>query len=189
MSDGPHRSLPMRRPWKELAKRGDQCTYDSEQVAEAATIALVSDFRKEVTWSMINALKSIFGGLDNSLRIPEIAIQQLKDLRSETAGSVFARNAVEWSIQLVNEGRLEPDAVFVAIGLAAKARGFACARQIHEHVLRATNKSRADGMTSRVTNAIGGLSESSLGSLLMNREGAAQRRIKSNNNLDAGVPL
>ncbi len=69
MSDGPHRSLPMRKPWKELAKRGDQSTYDSEQVAEAATRALVSDFRNEVSWSLINDLKSIFGGLDVKSRL------------------------------------------------------------------------------------------------------------------------
>ncbi|MES2741321.1 MAG: hypothetical protein V4754_10270 [Pseudomonadota bacterium] len=189
MSDGPHRSLPMRKPWKELAKRGDQSTYDSEQVAEAATRALVSDFRNEVSWSLINDLKSIFGGLDNSLRIPEIAVQQLQDLKGAAAGSVFARNAIEWSIQLVNEGRLEPDAVYVAIGLAAKARGFANTRQIHEHVLRQTNQNRADGVTARLKSVIGGLSESSLGSILMNRQDAGQGRLSKSSSLDAGVPL
>lgn len=189
MSDGPHRSLPMRRPWKELVKRGDQCTYDPEQVAEAATNALASDFRKEVSWPLINALKSIFGGLDNSLRIPEIAVQQLQALRSLAGGSVFGRNAIEWSIELVNEGRLENDAVYVAIGLAAKARGFANARQIHEHVLRSTNQTRANGVTARLNSAIGGLSESSLGSTLMSRQSAGKTRLSKSISLDAGVPL
>lgn len=189
MSDGPHRSLQMRKPWKELAKRGDQPIYDPEQVAQAATIALASDFRNEVPWSLINALKSIFGGLDNSLQLPEIAIQQLQDLKKSAPGSVFARNAIEWSIQLVNEGRLKPDTAYVAIGLAAKARGFANTRQIHEHVLRETNQTRADGVTARLTTAIGGLSESSLGSILMNQHSARQSRLTKNDSLDAGVPL
>jgi hypothetical protein len=189
MSDGPHRSLPMRKPWKELAKRGDQCVYDAEQVTEAATSALVSDFRNEVPWSLINALKSIFGGLDNSLRLPEIAIQQLHDLKSLAPGSVFARNAIEWSIQLVNEGRLELDAVYVAIGLAAKARGYANTRQIQEHVLRKTNQNRADSVAARLKSAIEGLSEGSLGSILMNRQSAGQRRLSKSSSLDAGVPL
>ena len=189
MSDGPHRSLPMRRPWKELAKRGDQCTYDSEQVAEAATHALASDFRNEVSWALIDALKSVFGGRDNSLRLPEIAILQLHDLRTLAGGSVFGRNAIEWSIQLINEGRLEADAVYDAIGLAAKVRGFANTRAIHEHVLRETNQIRADGVTARLNRAIGELSESSLGSMLMDRQRGGPIRLKKSISIDEGVSL
>jgi hypothetical protein len=179
----------MRKPWKELAKRGDQSTYDSEQVTKAATTALASDFKNEVSWSLINALKSIFAGHDNSLMLPEIAIQQLYDLRSLAAGSVFGSNAVEWSIQLVNEGRLEPNAVYDAIGLAAKARGFANTRQIQEHVLRKTNQHRADGVAARLNNAINGLSESQLGTILLDRQQTRSRRLKKSTSLDEGVPL
>lgn len=189
MSDGPHRSLPMRKPWKELAKRGDQSTYDSEQVAEAATSALASDFKNEVSWSLINALKSIFAGLDNSLMLSEIAIQQLCDLRPLAAGSVFGSNAVEWSIQLINEGCFEPNAVYDAIGLAAKARGFANTRSIQEHVLRETNQHRANGVATRLNNAINGLSEKSLGALLLERQPTRSRRLKKSTSLDEGVPL
>jgi hypothetical protein len=189
MSDGPHRSLPMRRPWKELAKRGDQSTYDPAQVAEAATNALASDFKNEVSWSLISALKSIFAGKDNSLLLPEIALHQLHELTGLAAGSVFGRNAVAWSIQLVNEGRLEANAVFEAIGLAAKARGLANTRAIQEHVLRETNQHRAEGVAARLNSAINGLSESGLGSLLMDRQHAGDRQLKKNTSLDEGVPL
>lgn len=189
MSDGPHRSLPMRKPWKELAKRGDQSTYDSGQVAEAAASALASDFKNEVSWTLINALKSIFAGLDNSLMIPEIAIQQFCDLRSLAAGSVFGSNAVEWSIQLVNEGRFDSNAVYDAIGLAAKARGFANARSIQEHVLRKTNQHRAEGVAARLNSAINGLSEAKLGAILLDRQPARKRRLKKSTSLDEGVPL
>lgn len=49
MSDGPHRSLPMRKPWRELAMRGDKAAYSASEVAEAATNALASDFKMEVS--------------------------------------------------------------------------------------------------------------------------------------------
>lgn len=189
MSDGPHRSLPMRKPWKELAKRGDQCAYDSEQVAAAATSALASDFKNEVSWSLISALKSVFQGQDNSLMLPEIAVKQLEDLRGLAAGSVFGRNAVEWSIELVNEGRLEPNAVYEAIGLAAKDRGFANTRAIHEHVLRETNPQRAAGVAARLNSAIGGLPEGRLGSMLMERRPSGTRRLRKSTSVDEGVPL
>lgn len=189
MSDGPHRSLPMRKPWKELAKRGDQCIYDSVQVAEAATQALASDFKNEVSWSLINILKSIFEGLGNSLRLPEIAIQQLEEVRVSAAGSVFGRNAIEWSIQLVNEGRLEPNAVYEAIGLAAKQRGYANTRAIQEHVLRKTNQHRAEGVAARLHSAISGLSERELGTTLVDRQVTGVGRLKKRTSLDEGVPL
>src|SRR5665213_1002851 len=104
MSDGPHRSLPMRKPWRELAKRGDQGTYDAEQVAEAAAGALASDFKNEVKWSLIDALKSAFTGRDNSLGLVEIGLQELEAAKALAAGSVFGMNAVAWSIELITEG-------------------------------------------------------------------------------------
>lgn len=35
MSDGPHRSLPLRHAWKELAKRADKKAFDCQDVIDA----------------------------------------------------------------------------------------------------------------------------------------------------------
>ena len=40
MSDGPHRSLPMRRGWKHVAERGDKPAFTTEDIAEAIVPAL-----------------------------------------------------------------------------------------------------------------------------------------------------
>ncbi len=189
MSDGPHRSLPMRRPWRELAKRGDQRTYDFEQVAEAATHALASDFKNEVSAALISALKDVFIRKDNSLGLPEIALHQLDEAKAFAAGSVFGMNAVAWSIQLVHEGRLDKDALYDAVGLAAKERGFANARSVEEHYLRKSNQRRADGVSSRLNSAIAGLSESKLGSMLVDPQPAAGRRLRKRTDLNEGVRL
>lgn len=47
MSDGPHRSLPMRKGWKKLAERGDGRLHTAEQVREAVPLALADDWRAE----------------------------------------------------------------------------------------------------------------------------------------------
>lgn len=189
MSDGPHRSLPMRKPWRELAKRGDQGTYDAEQVAEAAAGALVSDFKNEVKWSLIDALKSIFTGRDNSLRLPEIALQELEAAKVLAAGSVFGMNAVAWGIELISEGRFGLDAYYDAIGLAAKERGFANVRSVEEHYLRESNQRRSDNVSKRLHTAISSLSEGRLGSMLVAPELARPQRLKKKIHLDEGVPL
>jgi hypothetical protein len=189
MSDGPHRSLQMRRAWKELAKRGDQRTYDSDQVAEAATHALASDFKNEVSATLVSALKNVFTRRDNSLGLPEIALQQLDEAKALAAGSVFGMNAVAWSIQLVHENRVDKDALYEAVGLAAKERGFANTRSVEEHYLRQSNQRRADGVSARLQSAISALSEGKLGSMLVDPPPTAARGPRKRTDLNDGVPL
>lgn len=189
MSDGPHRSLRMRKAWKELAKRGDQLTYDAEQVGEAASHALASDFKNEVSAPLVSALKDVFTGRDNSLGLREIALQQLEDAKALAAGSVFGMNAVAWSIQLVHEGRQGKEALYEAVGLAAKERGFANTRSVEEHYLRESSQRRADGVAARLQNAISGLSESKLGSMLVDPQPAAARGPRKKTSVNDGVPL
>jgi hypothetical protein len=187
MSDGPHRSLPMRRAWKELAKRGDESAYEAEQVADAAKHALASDFRKEVSYAVVKALKDVFSGVDNSLGIPELALQQLEHARTLAAGSVFGLNAVAWSIHLVHEGRLDDSAFHEAVGFAAKERGFANARQIEEHYVRKSDQHRAGGVAFRVNSAIASLPEQQLGLALLAPKPGGTSLKKSG--LNDGVPL
>jgi hypothetical protein len=189
MSDGPHKSLPMRQAWKQLAKRGDQRTYDSEQVAEAAVHAIAGDFKNEVSGALINALKDVFIRKGNSLGLPEIALHQLDEAKALAAGSVFGMNAVAWSIQLVDEGRLNKDALYEAVGLAAKERGFANLRSVEEHYLRESNQRRADAVSARLTCAISRLPDGKLGSMLVDPQPAAARGPRKRTNLNDGVPL
>ncbi len=189
MSDGPHRSLPMRKPWKALAMRGDQHVYADEQVAEAATNALASDFKNEVKWSLIDALKAVFTGRDNSLGLREIALQELEEARALAAGSVFGRDAVEWGVVLIKEGKFGLDAFHEVVGLAAKMRGFANARSVEEHYLRESNQRRASHVSKRIHSAISSLSEIQLGSMLASPGSAKTQHLKKHTQIDEGVPL
>jgi hypothetical protein len=179
----------MRKAWKDLAMRGDQGTYDAEQVAEAAASALASDFKNEIKWSLVDTLKSIFTGRDNSLRLHEIALQELEDAKGLAAGSVFGMNAVAWSIELITEGKFGLDAFHEAIGLAAKVRGFANVRQVEEHYLRKSNQRRADHVSMRLSRAIANFSAGRLGSMLVSDQSGGARRPRKKTNLDEGVPL
>lgn len=189
MSDGPHRSLKLRKPWKELAKRGDQSVYDVDQVAAAATDALASDFKNEVKWSVIDSLKAIFTGRDNSLMLSEIALQELEDAKVLAAGSVFGMNAVAWSAELINDGRFGLDAFHEAIGLAAKMRGFANVRSIEEHYLRESNHRRAGYVGKRLHDAISSFSEGQLGLMLVAPESTRTQPSSKMTQIDDGVPL
>jgi hypothetical protein len=189
MSDGPHRSLPMRKAWKELAKRGDKRAYDAAQVSEAVPYALASDWKNEVSPRLITALKNVFAGQGNSLRMAEIAIDQLEAAKSLAAGSVFGMSAVSWSIQLVHEGRTDREALYEAVGLAAKERGFAGTRQVEEHYLRESTERRADGVRTRLESAVSGLSPREFGAQLIDAQSPPQMTPKKRSDINDGVPL
>jgi hypothetical protein len=189
MSDGPHRSLPLPKLWKELTKRADQQAYGLAEIAEAAANALAGDLKNEVKWALLDALKSIFIGRDNSLESPEIALQELEIAKKLAAGSVFGRNAVAFSIELINAGNFGLDAFYEAIGAAAKHRAFASIKSVEEHYVREASQKRATNVKARLQSAISGLSENRLGLLLAKRESAISRSTRKKTNIDEGVPL
>ncbi len=163
MSDGPHRSLKLQKPWRELAKRADQDAYDTAQITEATIHAVASDFKMEVNWSLTTALKAVFSGFDNSLGMREIALAQLEDAKALSAASVFGTNLVQWCIALIHEGKFGIEAFYEAVGLAAKDRCHANIRSIEEHYLRDSNQQRADRVGKRLQSVISTFSEAQFG--------------------------
>lgn len=56
MSDGPHRSLPLPTHWKKFAERVYKPAFPLLEMTDAATDALLRDFRKEVPHSLLEEL-------------------------------------------------------------------------------------------------------------------------------------
>ena len=77
MSDGPHRSLEMRRSWKKLAERADNNVSTQEDVREALEMALERDWRLEVPVILYRRVESILHDTQISL----FGIKWWNDLR------------------------------------------------------------------------------------------------------------
>ena len=58
MSDGPHRSLPMRPWWRQVALRADKSAFEVAECAEALTVALEREFAEELRPSFLQGLRS-----------------------------------------------------------------------------------------------------------------------------------
>ena len=56
MSDGPHRSLPMRRPWKTVAECADNAAFEVDEIREAIVPALEQDCRREMRREFLDGL-------------------------------------------------------------------------------------------------------------------------------------
>ena len=53
MSDGPHRSLPMRPRWKKVAEYAGNEAFPLEDICDAIVVAVEWDWRKDVSPGLV----------------------------------------------------------------------------------------------------------------------------------------
>ena len=132
MSDGPHRSLPMRRHWKELAKRLENSSYTPEEIDEAWLSALKKDFR-EVPLSETRAI--LVGNGQGSL-FKENRAAQIDSVRQSCRGSVVGDTLIDCVIETDANGLTGNSALHHALTNALEAHVRTHHRQIEEHYYR-----------------------------------------------------
>jgi hypothetical protein len=59
MSDGPHKSLPMKRSWRRVAECADKRSFTVEEVARALAPALEQDCRDELRPEFVRSLRRV----------------------------------------------------------------------------------------------------------------------------------
>ena len=59
MSDGPHRSLPLRRAWKKVCEIADGRAHALEEVVERIPAALAADAKGEISEGLLRSLRRI----------------------------------------------------------------------------------------------------------------------------------
>jgi len=59
MSDGPHRSLPMKRNWKSVAERADNRSFGVDDISTAMIPALAGDCQDEIRPGLIDRVRGI----------------------------------------------------------------------------------------------------------------------------------
>lgn len=187
MSDGPHRSLPMRPAWRGLAARADNSNHTREEIADALARAVRSDFRNEVSPGHISALRRIFDRDANSLGMPEIALAQLREAAPLASGSVFGHKLQEWATIAASEGRLNLDSFHEAVCNAALESTHAGIRQTSEHYVRKSTERRATKVERRMRDAAAKLNSFTLGASLL--APTDLKRSLRRAGLDVGVPI
>jgi hypothetical protein len=56
MSDGPHKSLPMRPGWKKVAECASKEAFTSNEVCEAINAAIAQDYQKDISPDFIASI-------------------------------------------------------------------------------------------------------------------------------------
>jgi hypothetical protein len=151
MSDGPHRSLPMRQAWRNLAERADRCAFEPEQVADAVPDALGDDWREEGCDAVVREVRAALGdGRQPSLFAGEKQdmIDALKKLSG--AGYQLRRLVLDAVAQAVDDGFTGTDALVEGAANALAIRCGAGVRQVEEHYLRKSTDNRAANVRQRI---------------------------------------
>lgn len=190
MSDGPHKTLPMRPAWRRVAKRGDISTFAPDQVSAALIPALQKDCQAETTGTFLDDLVNLCLGQDTSLFKDDIG-SQLETLRAE-AGPGLGRKILDEAIRFAAGGEQGTNIAVRALNSALTDRAVKGARQVEEHYLRESTNPRAARVRDRIHGAIGlsgdaieGLTYNILG---LGKERSAIRPVKQQG-LDDGVSL
>ncbi len=182
MSDGPHRSLPMRPGWKRVAERAHNRNYEPSQVQEALLLALVNDCRIELSDSFVSSFYGAYGTL-----LKEDLPNQLEGLRG-AAGAGLGRTVLDYAIQLVVSGETGADAAEHALRNALTDRAARCARQVEEHYRRTLKNRSTLDIRGRIEKAITGI-EGLARQVLKLEPKTLKRTPSKHQGLDDGVPL
>lgn len=149
MSDGPHRSLPMRRPWQRVAERADKQSYTPEEISRALEPALEQDCRDEVRPDFLNSLRRV---VEEPSLFRETVTAGIEALQAQ-AGAGLERGIIDrvsflcaLSPSDIDGLAVMKEAVKGALQNAANQRG----RQVEEHFVRETSSPRAINVRERL---------------------------------------
>jgi hypothetical protein len=194
VSDGPHRSLKMRRPWQNVAEYADNPGFSPEEVGDALSVALANDWKTDIPPKVAQQVGVLLNEPQASL-FSETRVQQLEALRPQMTGEL-GHLLIDHSIFYVTH-RVPTDGIpsdqdaSAAVGADVlrhwSARG---ARQVEEHYIRKSSQVHARDIRTRLEQSIARAVTGSLGrQLLGGGVVKAPLAIRRRTGIDDGVPL
>ena len=187
MSDGPHKSLNMRRGWKQFAERADKKAYAPEEVCDAIPKALEQDWRAEVPDRLSRQIRTIMGDRQSSL-FGDQRIEKLEALRSGISGHPLGGVLLDCAIQTAANGKTGDEAVTEAASAALTDRAARGIRQVEETYCRESTHNRAMKVRQRMESGIARADISAIAGGLIGTDRAVQPRTPAKKtDLDDGV--
>jgi hypothetical protein len=189
MSDGPHKSLPMRGGWKKFAERADKAAFEPEQVASAAVPALEDDWQEDVAPNL-GALRQIVGDACQLTLFGSANTAALEELKRLNPGNSLWRAVVDGVAQAVAGGQTGDEALLNGATAALLDRGARAIRQVEEHYLRRAGENRALNVRTRMEDGMSRAPVETLGRRMLGFDpGTAPQQPEKLQGLDDGVRL
>ena len=189
MSDGPHRSLPMRPGWKKLAERAGNAASSAEEVRDAVPAALEGDWHKEIQGSLVREVRKILSDSQTDFFYNQ-RTEKLELLQKEAAGYPLAVLFLTYATQAVAGGLSGDKALEEAASQALADCATRGARQVEEHYYRKATQSHAADVRRRIESGIEGSDIAMITRRLVGIDKSEQpQRSAKRTGLDDGVQL
>jgi hypothetical protein len=188
MSDGPHKSLPMRAGWKKFAERADKAAFEPDQVAQAAIPALEGDWEEEVA-PHLAALRNVLGDNRQRSLFGNANTAELEAMKRLNPGNSLWRAVVDDVARAVAAGRTGEQALLEGAANALLDRGARGARQVEEHYLRRTDETRARGVRARIETGISRAPIEAMARRVLGMTAGEKQQSQKLQGLDDGVRL
>jgi hypothetical protein len=185
MSDGPHRSLPMRRHWKDLAERAAKAAFSPNQVAEGLPYAL----KKDVLGGPVDESRDIMGG---ATLFPHLMVEQLELLRQSHHGSAAASHLIDCAVEAAANGLVGDSGTEAALKNAYEGIARDALRGIEEHYQREAPSRSAKYVRERLDAARQQLDSGELARELLSLQKLPSQRsinLPRQSGIDEGPPL
>ena len=151
MSDGPHRSLPMKPKWRSVAERAYNRAFGVDEISAAMMPALHGDCQDEMSPRFLGQLRNICEQQETLLFKDNIPAR-LEALKQE-AGNGMGRRVLENVVRLSKQEEVNVITAVKAIERACVERLARTNWQMEEHTLRKSTVTRTNDLRSRLEQA------------------------------------
>lgn len=188
MSDGPHRSLPMRRPWKSVAECADNAAFEIDEIREVILPALENDCRREVRREFLDNLCGLCA--DQGAMLFKSDMRPVLEGLRRTANVGLEQQVLDHAIHAAASGSSGHGVAETALARALKDRGASGIKQVEEHYLRKSSAKRAHNVRDRMEKAVNGADIDRVARRMVNgKQKNAAPQLSKRQGLDDGVKL
>lgn len=146
MSDGPHKSLPLRQHWRNFARRASNPACSTSELTEVLAQALIREFAN----APVEDIRSILGGGVQPSLFAGDRTRPLEELRLQCGGAVAAIALIDCAIEVADTDLNGDRALATALENALETRLRDSFRSIEEHYLREAGNAAANDMRERL---------------------------------------
>lgn len=187
MSDGPHRSLPMLRRWRDVAERAAKSVFSADDVCEAVTHAL----RKDARGLPVEAVREVLGAGTQGYLFAEDRIAEVEALRSGCRGSALGHALIDCAVEAISDGLHGDAACRTVMRNALEQYTRDNFRGVEEHYLREASARSARFVRDRLDATQNGFAFGSLADELASPSAGRKSasRLPRHTGIDEGPPL
>lgn len=190
MTDGPHKSLPMKPVWRKVAERAWNPTFSSEQLGEAIPRALLQECDPAIVRMVALALTTSDQGTLFEESPHELAMR-VNAVRSRCPGSMFGNNLIDATVYEIWKASPGSPNLRIAVQVALQETASGAFRGIEEHGLRKEGLATANTLRQRLDAAKVCIDYGLIQDQLMSpsKNGNAFKSVPKRTGLDEGVSL